>query len=125
MTSSSSAGGLVKLPNRDRAVVELAKVTDYLLNPSHPDNGGKARFFGDAGFSARDPETLTTALRRIAASENVVIRTESRHGVKFVLDGMLERPGARAVTVRTVWIVESGRDAPRLVTAYPLGRERG
>jgi hypothetical protein len=33
-----------KLPAADRAVVELTKVAEYLLNASHPDNGGKARF---------------------------------------------------------------------------------
>lgn len=31
----------VKLGNADLAVVDRAKVLDYLLNEAHPDNGGK------------------------------------------------------------------------------------
>jgi hypothetical protein len=35
----------MKLPNADKAIVEHKKVVDYLLNPAHPDNSGKAGFF--------------------------------------------------------------------------------
>ena len=33
------------LPNVDSAGIEIAKLVNYLLNPNHPDNGGKAAFF--------------------------------------------------------------------------------
>jgi hypothetical protein len=35
----------MKMPNADLAVVDQDKVADYLLNPAHPENGGKAPFF--------------------------------------------------------------------------------
>lgn len=38
------------LPNAHLAVVERLKMTGYLLNPAHPDNGGKAPFFRALGF---------------------------------------------------------------------------
>lgn len=41
------------------------------------------------------------------------------HGVKYVLDGRMETPGGDTPMVRTIWIVDRGRDRPRLVTAYP------
>jgi hypothetical protein len=41
------------------------------------------------------------------------------YGTKYVVDGTIEGPAGHAGTVRTVWIVESEGDAPRLVTAYP------
>src|ERR1700682_3051386 len=41
----------VKMPHADRAVVDRAKISEYLLNAAHPDNGGKAKFFEDLGFS--------------------------------------------------------------------------
>jgi hypothetical protein len=55
----------MKLPNADKAIIDREKIADYLLNPAHPDNGGKAPL------------------------------------------------------VQTVWIVDKGGEAARLVTAYP------
>jgi len=35
----------MRLPNAHFAVVDREKITEYLLNSEHPDNGGKAAFF--------------------------------------------------------------------------------
>jgi hypothetical protein len=43
--------GWRQLPNAHAAFVADAKVRDYLLNPQHPGNGGKATFFTSFGFS--------------------------------------------------------------------------
>ena len=40
----------MKLPDADKAIVSREKAADYLLNPAHPDNGGKAEFFTRLGF---------------------------------------------------------------------------
>ena len=40
----------MKLPHANQAAVGREKITDYLLNPAHPDNGGKADFFKQLGF---------------------------------------------------------------------------
>ncbi len=111
----------VKLPNAERATVDLGKIADYLLNPAHPDNGGKARFFGDIGFSRTDSTALSDALRALAVNGDVVSHTDSRHGRTFVVDGAIQAPRGRNPIVRTVWIVDAGQDVPRLVTAYPGG----
>jgi hypothetical protein len=110
----------VTLPNAHLALIEERKVTDYLLNGAHPDNGGKARFFNGLGFSTADVAIFITALRHVAETGNVVERIESAYGVKFVVDGALPaQAGTSARTVRTVWIIERGENVPRLVTAYP------
>jgi hypothetical protein len=44
----------MKLPNPARAEVEAKKLTGYLLNPAHPDNGGGAPCFLGLGFRADD-----------------------------------------------------------------------
>lgn len=108
-----------KLPAADRAVVESTKVAGYLLNPSHPDNGGKARFFEAVGFPASEPALLVAALKGLAISGEVVLQVASAHGQKYVVDGHLESPGGRQPFVRAVWIVDQGQERPRLVTAYP------
>jgi hypothetical protein len=111
----------VTLRNAHLAVVDRSKVLDYLLNEAHPDNGGKARFFGSIGYSLEDPEDLIQALREVAEHGEVVSRAESVHGEKYVVDGWLsmQTRGSRRWSIRTVWIIDRGNDAPRLVTAYP------
>jgi hypothetical protein len=51
----------------------------------------------------------------------VVHREESVHGEKYVVDGWLSvhTQESRPRSVRTVWIIDGGKDAARLVTAYP------
>lgn len=116
--------GDVKLRNAHLAVIDRGKVLDYLLNEAHPDNGGKARFFALLGFTRKDPDHLMRALRNVAEQGEVVHRGESVHGEKFVVDGWLsaQTEESRPAIVRTVWSIDRGTDAPRLVTAYP-GKE--
>ncbi len=111
----------VKLPNAHLATVDRRKVVDYLLNPAHPDNAGKAWFFEAIGFSVDTVDTLIEALRAIAVTGEAVGRVESVHGEKYVVDGLLSlhTEKGRVWMVRTLWMIGHGRDAPRLVTAYP------
>ncbi len=111
----------MKLPNAERAIVDGAKVSDYLLNVAHPDNGGKARFFTHLGFARSDPATLEAALRALAVAEDVGRQADSPHGRKFVIDGAIQGPNGRSAVVRTIWIIDAGQGVPRLVTAYPVG----
>jgi len=109
----------MRLPNAERAVVEREKITNYLLNPAHPDNGGKAAFFLALGYNRDDWASLASALRRLAVATEVAKSMETAHGIKYVLDGRMETPGGKTPVVRTIWIVDHGLDTPRLVTAYP------
>lgn len=109
----------MKLPNAENAVVEREKIADYLLNPAHPDNGGKAPFFLSHGFQPDHWQTLATAFRRLAETTEVDNRVASPHGEKDIVDGRLETPLGKTPLVRTVWIVDVGQTTPRLVTAYP------
>ena len=111
----------MKLPNAERAVVEREKIVEYLLNPAHPDNGGKATFFLGLGYNQDDWASLAAALCRLAVATEAAQSMETVHGTKYVLDGRLETPGGKAPLVRTIWIVDRGLDRPRLVTAYPRG----
>ena len=108
----------MKVRNAHLAVIDRGKVLDYLLNEAHPDNGGKARFFASLGFSREDPERLMRALRDVAEHGEVVKSGEWVHGEKYVVDGWLSAhtQESRQWSVRTVWIIDRGRDAPRLVT---------
>lgn len=111
----------MKLPAADRAVVEQAKVVDYLLNPWHSGNGGKADFFVGVGFNRTGWQVFALALRRLAEIGAVSVHMETTYGDKYVVDGRLETPSGRLPVVRTIWIVDRGAEVPRLITAYPYG----
>ncbi len=109
----------MRLPNVQVAVVEPEKIVDYILNPAHPDNGGKAVFFLGLGFRRDEWRSLAAALRKVAEGQLVAKSMASPHGRKYIVDGRIETPSGRTPLVRTVWIVDQGFDTPRLVTAYP------
>ena len=89
------------------------------MNSAHPDNGGKAAFFVGLGFSEAAWQTLASAFIAITSSSAVTKSMESPHGIKYIVDGTIQGPNGSVGTVRTIWIIDSGRDRPRLVTAYP------
>jgi len=107
------------LPNANLAIVDREKIADYLLNPAHPDNGGKAKFFLGLGFTAEQWQVFAEALQRLGGSFPVVRYEESPHGAKYIVIGQIENPSGPSPSVRTVWIVDKGNENPRLVTAYP------
>lgn len=109
----------MKLPNSDLAVVPERKLTHYLLNPAHPDNGGKAGFFTQMGFRRSEWQVLAAALQTLAKTTPVSLQTESSHGRKYVMVGRLESPDGKSAMVKMIWIVDTGTDVARLVTAYP------
>jgi hypothetical protein len=114
----------VNIRNAHIAVVERRKIVEYILNDAHPDNGGKARFFMALGFTRDAPEHLIGALTDIARHGEVVQIAKTVHGEKYVVDGWLSAhtEESNRQPIRTVWIIDRGTEAPRLVTAYP-GKE--
>ena len=111
----------MKLPNAHRAVVEREKITDYLLNPEHPGNGGKARLFQSLGFTREDWQAMAAALRKSSETAEIIDFVKSPHGRKYIQRGEIESPQGKRRIIRMVWIVEEEGDSPRLVTAYPEG----
>ena len=109
----------MKLPNAESAVVEPEKITEYLLNAAHPDNGGKAAFFEALGFQRQEPQVLAEALMDLARQAEVMQTVQSPHGWKYIVVGQIKSPLAKAGKVRTVWIIDKGCHMARLVTVYP------
>jgi hypothetical protein len=111
----------MKLPNAHLAIVEQDKIVSYLINPTHRYGASKARFFGDFGFRLDDWEVLARALREHGRENEVSAETETGFGPRYEVDGPLQVPDGRMPRVRTIWQVDHGEVAPRLITAYPLG----
>lgn len=111
------------IPNAANCIVEPDKARDYLLNLSHPAGKGKTAFFTAMGFRQHNWEVLATALRQMVRRSPVTISMTSRHGQKYIVDGALVTPNGQMPLIRTVWVVDTGTDRPRLVTAYPMDQE--
>ncbi len=110
----------MELPNKLRAHVSTGKIINYLLSETHAVGKSKARFFRSHGFDEANISQFEQGLINIAQTEMVVETTETIHGKKYVLDGKLKAPNDVILDLRTIWIIETGDETPRLVTAYPL-----
>lgn len=113
----------MKLPNPDQLVVEHEKVADYLLNPVHRFGASKARFFAGFGFRRETWEQLAEALREHGRIQEVAQVRETGFGPRYAVEGNLNTPSGRFPRVRTVWQMDQGTVAPRLISAYPLEAE--
>lgn len=109
----------MKLPGAERAIVDPAKVRDYLLVLSHPVGGSKARFFAALGYTRARWPVLRQALLDIALSDAATEGKATPYGHKFEIEATLQGTGGRSGQIVTVWIVLASEDFPRFVTAFP------
>jgi hypothetical protein len=113
----------MRVPNLESAVVPPSKITDYLLEASHPIGGPKARFFLRFGFLRERWLDLADALIQHAYRNNVVFSEETEYGTRYVVDGPLRSPDGTALNVRAAWYIDRDSTIPRFVTAHPLPKE--
>lgn len=107
-----------KLPNAERAVVQIEKLRDYCLNSDHDEGKHKAKVFRALfGFTQKDAETLRAMILDAARNRDAVPSKSLSHGQMYVLDFSAQSLRGE-VMIRTAWIVERGTDFPRLVTSY-------
>lgn len=110
----------MKLPNAQHARVEEDKIFGYLLNPEHQYGASKARFFAAFGFTAENWQTLAKALLDHGQTHDVTRVRETGFGPRYEIEGVISTPDGRNPRLRTVWQLDKGEIAPRLITAYPL-----
>jgi hypothetical protein len=101
----------MKLPNGDRAHVDLRKLEAYCLNVHHPRGKHKARVFASCGIT--DAEALKRALLEAAVSNDATESGADRHGVLYVIEFNWMQ-----VLIRSIWMVRRNEDFPRLVSCY-------
>jgi hypothetical protein len=113
----------VKLPAGERAIVDDAKIRDYLLSLEHPVGRSKAKFFQLMGFTRERCDELQQQLLALARIGEAVIGPATDFGQQYVVRGMIDTPLGRQVMIQSAWIVLNGEDFPRFVTAIPGGRK--
>lgn len=113
------------LPNADQAFIDPTKLTDYLANLTHREGGPKARFLASLGFNLTDLAALAAALLAHGRSNPAAAVSSGPFGVKYHVDGPLWSPMGVSANIRTVWNIDPGQTAPRLVTLKPLKKGAG
>lgn len=101
-------------------LVAPAKITNYLLDETHPHGGDKARFFQRFGFAGDAPDVLTRALADHPGWNDIRSIAVSRAGIKTVIECRIETPDGRNPCIRTIWALDPGATIHRFVTAYPM-----
>ena len=109
----------MKLPNGERAIVDIRKLLDYCLNPLHPRGRNKARVFASFGIRDTDAEELRDALISAARDEEARPGDANPYGQRYVVDFDLVRQG-KTMKIRSTWIVRVDEDLPRLTSCYVL-----
>jgi hypothetical protein len=110
----------VKLPNSERAIISAEKLRDYLLSPSHPIGRSKALFFERLGYTRSNWFRLEADLRAQHLSHDAEEVESTTFGRIFVILAQLAGPSS-SQSVQSVWMIRSGEQDPRFVTAYPGG----
>jgi hypothetical protein len=108
------------IPNAEDAIVDLRKLRDYCLHPTHDEGKHKARLFAAAlGMTRDDAEDLREALLQAVKTYDAKPGRRDEYGQRYLVDFILEWRGQRAL-IRSGWIIEHGSDTPRLTSCYPL-----
>jgi hypothetical protein len=110
----------MKLPNPERAVIDIMKLRDYCLNPHHPRGRHKARVFAAAlGLKIVDADFLRSALSRAALNSRAIPTEKDDYGQRYVLDFPMTGPKGQAI-VRSSWIVLKRENFARFLSCYVL-----
>src|SRR5205823_6543279 len=71
----------MKLPNAERAFLEMAKLRNYSLSPLHKEGRHKARVFASAlGLGISDAEWLAKRLNQAAREQDCQLGKRTPHG---------------------------------------------
>jgi hypothetical protein len=108
----------MRLPNAEKAVVEIAKLQDYCLSTVHPEGRHKARVcYSVLDLGSRDVKELRVALLAAARENEAIATDQDAYGQRYVVDFVMRRGGWEA-TVRSSWIIRTLEDFPRLTSCF-------
>lgn len=114
----------MQIPNAEKAFVDIGKLRDYALSPTHQVGKHKARLFVSIlGMSGDDAEKLRSILLQIVRTHDAELGQKDGHGQRYHIDFPLTWHAKQAI-VRSVWVILTNEDFPKLVTCYPLREVR-
>ncbi len=114
----------MRLPNADKAFIEIKKLTEYVLDPNEPRGKHKARVMKSAlGFTIENAGTLAETLLNAILENDCEIRELDFYGQRYTVDCKITTDVGEAI-VRSNWIIRRGEDFPRLTTCFVKKEKR-
>jgi hypothetical protein len=110
----------MKIPNAERAEVDIRKLVDYCLSPTHKLGRHKAVVFEAAlGLTIIDAFKLGAWLLQAAVETDAIMGRSDKFGDRYQIDFEVVTASGHAM-VRSAWIIRSDEDFPRLTTCFVL-----
>jgi len=109
-----------RLPHSALAVVDIAKVRDYCLSPSHSSCRHKARVFREAlSLTQQDANWSRDALLTAAVTADATPLSRDVWGEQWRIDTQMTRHQKSAMVI-CFWTIRTGEYHPRLVSCWVL-----
>lgn len=110
----------MKVPNADRAIVDIRKITNYCLSHEHPRGKHKARVFQSVlGLTTVHAGEIRDVLLQKVKTVDCAVGVVDEYGTRYVVDFAYARFDKKAI-LRSTWIVKAGEDTPRLTSCFVL-----
>ena len=104
----------MRVPNAERAVVEIEKLRDYCLNPDHWRGKHKARvFLSSCGLTAEHADNLRDSLLHAALNLEAELGEADDYAQRYVIGLEVTGPTGTA-PVRSAWSSATKRTFPGL-----------
>ncbi len=113
----------MRMPNAERAKVDMQKLVGYCLSPTHDLGKHKARVFAAAlNWTVDNAEEVRTLLKQAATKYDATVGERDAYGQRYVVDFPVQGPRGD-VWVRSAWIIRTDEDFPRLTSSYVIDEE--
>lgn len=108
----------MKVPNAEKAVVDIRKLRDYCLDENHPVGKHKARLFASAlNLTQANAEDLQAVLLSAVQNTEAELGKKDEFGQRYTVDFVTEKDSKNAA-IRSGWIIEEDSDVPKLTTCF-------
>lgn len=109
---------VMRLPNVENAVIDIRKLTGYVLDVNDARGRHKARVFSAAlGFTVENAEELKIALLDGLPDGKCIIGEQDFYGQRYTVDCKIKTKVGEAL-VRTGWMIRRDEDFPRFTTCF-------
>lgn len=106
------------IPNAEYAIVDIRKLTEYVLSPNHERGKHKARLFSSVfGLTVDDAEALRLYLLQAVKTHDAQSGIRGNYGQMYWIDLPFTWNNVTE-NIRTTWIVRYDENFPRLVSCF-------
>lgn len=108
-----------KLPAYKSAEIPVEKLSGYALNKNHPTGKHKAVAFEEAlGYTVDNQDELIQQVHAGLAKYKATKRQTTQYGQTFEVQMMIRGANGKYAKVKTGWIIDVGKEIPRLTSIY-------